>query len=133
MSLAIQEVAEKIGLSIHTLRYYEDAGLIPSVNRADNGHRRYSDLDLRWLYFVRRLRATGMPTSEIRRYTSLALQGDSTLGERLTLLEAHRDKVQLQIEELTLCLNILEAKIAGYQALHSGLNGQGVPDCKPEQ
>ncbi len=133
MSLAIQEVAEKTGLTIHTLRYYEGAGLIPSVDRADNGHRRYSDLDLRWLYFVTRLRATGMPVSQIRRYTALAQQGDSTLGERLALLEAHRDNMKGQIEELSLCLDIIEAKIAGYQALHSGLNGQDVPDCKVEQ
>jgi DNA-binding transcriptional MerR regulator len=88
-------------------------------------------LDLRWLYFVTRLRATRMPVSQIKRYTSLALKGDSTLGERLSLLEAHRDKVKRQVEDLTQSLKTIEAKIASYQALHAGLTGSDVPDCGP--
>ncbi len=41
-SLTIQQVAQRTGLSHHTLRYYEHLGLLISVHRLPNGHRRYS-------------------------------------------------------------------------------------------
>jgi DNA-binding transcriptional MerR regulator len=47
-------------LSTHTLRYYERAGLLDPVGRAESGHRRYVAADLAWLDFLTRLRATGM-------------------------------------------------------------------------
>ena len=42
----IQQMAEQTGLTRYTLRYYEDIGLLDSVARASNGHRRYSEADL---------------------------------------------------------------------------------------
>jgi DNA-binding transcriptional MerR regulator len=114
-TLTVQQVSAALGVSEHTLRYYERAGLVPSVGRAGNGHRRYSDLDRLWVVFVTRLRATGMPVAKIRRYTQLALEGESTVAERLALLAEHRDAVLAQIAALTENLRVIEAKIAHYE------------------
>ena len=115
--LTVQQVAEKTGLSEHTLRYYERVGLIPPIQRASNGHRRYTEEDIGWLNFVRRLRSAGMPIAQVQRYVMLQRQGGSTLAERLEMLKEHRRAVQQQIDELSEHLQVLDYKIEYYSEL----------------
>eukprot|EP01042_Synura_sphagnicola_P015488 gene15489-19614_t len=56
--LTIAEVAKRTGLTAHTLRYYERAGLIAPVARAPGGQRRYAASDMEWIGFLLRLRET---------------------------------------------------------------------------
>ena len=67
----IGEAAEKCGLSQHTLRWYECVGLLARIERGGDGRRRFSDADLDWLSLLAKLRATGMPVREMRRYAEL--------------------------------------------------------------
>ena len=113
--LSIAEAAEASGVSPHTLRYYERAGLIEDVDRAVSGHRRYRDGDLAWIHTIRCLRATGMPVREIRRYAELARQGEGTSGARLALLEQHREAVQAQLDEVQGHLAFIDRKITTYK------------------
>ncbi|HKG25908.1 MAG TPA: MerR family transcriptional regulator [Thermomicrobiales bacterium] len=131
--VSAQQAAKRTGLSVHTLRYYERAGLIPRVSRAANSHRRYSELDLEWIAFVAHMREAGMAIADIRRYTELVLQGETTVSRRLELLEAHRTRLADQIAQLGACLAILDGKIAGYRAHHDGCvpNGAADADRKP--
>src|SRR5690349_16339849 len=99
-SLTIQEAAEKTGLTVHTLRYYERIGLLMPVGRAANGHRRYSEQDITLIRTLNRWRQTGMSLADIQRYVKLVQAGDSTAGERRAILEAHRQTVVQHIEEL---------------------------------
>jgi len=117
--LTVQQVAEQTGLSEHTLRYYERIELVSPVQRAANGHRRYSENDVRWITFVKRLRSAGMPISTVQRYIELQRQGSATVVERLELLKAHRHTVQQQIQELTEHLAVIERKIQYYLELES--------------
>jgi DNA-binding transcriptional MerR regulator len=116
--MKIQQVAEQTGLSIHTLRYYEQAGLVSHVERATNGHREYTEDDVYRIIFVTRLRASGMPIAEIRRYVELAQQDDDTIFERLQLLEVHKVSIEGKIEELRGHLELISNKIAHYRELH---------------
>ena len=59
--LTVSEVAERIGLSTHTLRWYERIGLLDHVGRDASGYLRYTACDVEWLLLLIRLRATGMP------------------------------------------------------------------------
>lgn len=113
--LTIQAVAEITGLSAHTLRYYERVGLLPTVERAASGHRRYSEADLSWIEFVKRLRSTGMPIADVQRYVELVHQGDATVAERLAIMEAHRRKLKTRIEELSGFLAKIEHKVKRYR------------------
>ena len=115
-SYTTQEMANLTGFSIHTLRYYENIGLLDEVTRLDNGHRRYDDLDLRRLNFVKRLKATGMPISEMVYYVELFREGDSTMLERYIILREHRAKVQAQVDELYETLDFLDMKLRNYEA-----------------
>ncbi|WP_369045423.1 MerR family transcriptional regulator [Sinomonas sp. P10A9] len=116
MGLSIAEVSEQTGLSAHTLRYYERDGLmLHDVPRTSSGRREYSDQDVTGIIMVARLRATGMPVREIRRYAALVRAGKSTEGERLQLLAEHRERVLAQLEEVRDNLRAIEAKIDGYR------------------
>jgi DNA-binding transcriptional MerR regulator len=109
--LTIGEAAQWLNLSEDTLRYYQRAGLTPPVGRASSGHRRYSEEDLRWFYFVIRMRATGMCIETLQRYAALTREGEHTAAVRRAILEEHRSKVKAQIEELRTALQTVEHKI----------------------
>jgi DNA-binding transcriptional MerR regulator len=113
--LSISEAAEASGLSTHTLRYYERAGLLEPVSRDESGHRRYRETDLQQITFLTKLRATGMPIREVRRYAELMKAGEATNEERLALLEAHRDVVLAGLEETARSLELIEWKINLYR------------------
>ena len=85
--LTIQQVAAETGVSNHTLRYYERIGLILDVNRAPNGHRRYSPHDIEWITFLKQLKATGMPLAQMQKFAELRRQGNSTAKQRREMLE----------------------------------------------
>jgi|SRR5579884_2732846 DNA-binding transcriptional MerR regulator len=112
--LTIAEAAAMSGVSAHTLRYYERAGLI-GVDRAASGHRRYSEDDLAWIHTLQCLRATGMPIRDIRRYAELVRSGDQNLEARLELLEQHRAAVLAQLDEVRGHLAFIDRKITTYK------------------
>jgi DNA-binding transcriptional MerR regulator len=114
--LSIAEAARRTGVSVHTLRYYERAGLVvTTVERTDGGRRRYQQQDLYWISICTKLRATGMPIRTIRRYAQLVSEGPGNEQERLALLEAHRAEVTAKIAELQENLQLIERKINVYR------------------
>ncbi|HEY3597701.1 MAG TPA: MerR family transcriptional regulator [Paraburkholderia sp.] len=115
-ALTIGQVAAASGVSAHTLRYYEQAGLIRAVGRTQAGHRLYSPADLDWLQFVMRLKATGMPIAGMQAFAGLRAQGAATIGARCEMLVAHRDAVLARIAELQTNLAAITDKIAHYEA-----------------
>lgn len=114
--LTIAEVAERTGLTAHTLRYYERDGLmLGAVERSTTGRRVYSEGDVGWLVMLTRLRATGMPIREVKAYVDLARQGDATHERRLELLRAHRARVLAQLAQVTDHLGAIDKKIGYYE------------------
>jgi DNA-binding transcriptional MerR regulator len=114
--LSIAEAARRTGVSAHTLRYYERAGLVVTpVDRTHGGRRRYRELDLEWINICTRLRATGMPIRGIRRYAELVAASPGNEDERLDLLESHRDQVLAKIAELQENLKLIDHKIDVYR------------------
>ncbi|GGL38044.1 MerR family transcriptional regulator [Phycicoccus endophyticus] len=112
----IAEAAARTGLSIDALRYYERDGLLlRPVPRSATGHRRYSAADLRWVELLTRLRATGMPIRDMRRYAALVRAGAGNEAERLELMRAHRRLVLDRLAEVTEHLGAIEHKIGVYE------------------
>jgi DNA-binding transcriptional MerR regulator len=115
-ALSISDVASETGLTTSTLRYYEQEGLLrDAVDRASSSHRRYSESDVRWVAFITKLRSTGMPIRDIRRYAELAREGEHTTGDRLSLLVAHRERVVAQLDEAQASLAAIDYKIDTYE------------------
>ncbi|MER7130090.1 MerR family transcriptional regulator [Streptosporangium saharense] len=114
--LSIAEAARRTGVSVHTLRYYERAGLVvTTVDRTAGGWRRYRRIDLDWILICTRLRATGMPIRTIRRYAELVAEGPGNEHERLALLEAHRVEVADRLVEVQESLELITHKIDVYR------------------
>jgi DNA-binding transcriptional MerR regulator len=114
--LSIAEAARRTGVTVHTLRYYERAGLVvTNVKRTDGGRRRYQQQDLYWITICTKLRATGMPIKTIRRYAELVSAGPGNEHQRLALLEAHRADVTAKIAELHENLKLIDRKIDVYR------------------
>ncbi|WP_193612107.1 MerR family transcriptional regulator [Nocardioides lijunqiniae] len=113
--LTIAQAAVHTGLTADTLRYYERDGLmLQPVGRSATGHRRYLDRDLRWIEMVTRLRATGMPIRDVRRYADLVRGGEGNEAERLELLRCHRQTVLQQLSEVQEHLGAIDRKIGIY-------------------
>jgi DNA-binding transcriptional MerR regulator len=113
----IRNMAERCGMTAHTLRYYERVGLIQPIGRARNGHRRYTEADAAWLNFLHCMRATSMPIREMQRYAALREIGDETSEQRRKLLEDHQATIAAQIEALQKAHALLTHKIANYRKL----------------
>jgi DNA-binding transcriptional MerR regulator len=114
--LSIAEAARRSGVSVHTLRYYERAGLVVTpVDRTQSGRRRYQEEDLKWISICTKLRSTGMPIKAIRRYAQLVSAGPGNEQERLALLEAHRADVTARLAEVQEHLKLIDHKIDVYR------------------
>ncbi|WP_345216581.1 MerR family transcriptional regulator [Georgenia halophila] len=114
-ALSIAEASAVTGLTADTLRYYERDGLMLwPVDRSPSGHRRYGDRDIDWITMLTRLRATGMPIRDLRRYADLVRAGEGNEAERLELLERHRGQVLARLAEVTEHLDAVDHKIGIY-------------------
>lgn len=120
-NFTLQEVVHRTGLSEHTLRYYEQIGLLDKVERdPSSGHRRYTEDDLRVIEAMACLRATGMSIDDMRKYRELHMQGAAGATEQIELFEAHRQKLEIEIAKKQEHLRYLELKVAFWEAVAAG-------------
>ncbi len=116
---SIQQVAQRTGLSIDTLRYYERIGLIESIRRAPSGHRRYTQRDIDWICLLIRLRETGMPITQMLQFAQLRRQGMATVTERRLMLEEHQRALEQHMRKLEQHMDALQRKIANIRKLEA--------------
>lgn len=117
---SVTEAAKISGLSAHTLRYYDDLGLFPFLQRTQGDKRLFSDADMQWVQLIECLRNTGMPISEVKNYVELCLRGDSTLNERLEIVKRQETIMKEQIKEMRKHLKLLQFKKNYYEQQLSG-------------
>ena len=96
----IQTISRTTGLSAHTLRYYEKIGLLLDIKRDRKGHRFYREKDLIWIEFIKRLKATSMPLSEMKQFARLRSKGNKTISQRVELLRQHESRIEQQMQAL---------------------------------
>ncbi|MDY5413360.1 MerR family transcriptional regulator [Limosilactobacillus mucosae] len=114
MSYTISQVAQMMGVTPSTLRYYDKEGLLPNVKRV-NGIRVFEDADFPWLRILNCLKGTGMPIRQIKKYVDLCAAGDATLEQRYAIIKEQRQHVLDQIEQLNFYLKELDYKDWYYQ------------------
>lgn len=112
--MTIKEMAELVGISADTLRYYERIGVIPAVTRTVHGVRDYDEIHLEWIQSILKLKASGMTLEMIIEYVRLANVGDSTIEARKQLLEEEQERITAKIEGLQDRLATINLKIADY-------------------
>ncbi|MFE3195555.1 MerR family transcriptional regulator [Nocardia sp. NPDC059240] len=120
-ALTVSQVAERLGITPHTLRYYESEGLLgDTVQRDAHGHRRYTGEAVLWLRLLRCLRDTGMPIADIKRFADLARQGPDTVPERLTTIREYLAVLDSNIAHLQQARAMLVEKETRYEELLAG-------------
>lgn len=115
----ISEAADKSGLKIDTIRYYDDAGLIPKLTRSANGNRDFSPENVEWLTLLYWLRETGMPMSVMRGFAGLYAKGDKTIPESKRILLDHSQRLGARRIDLDRCEEILAKKIEIYEGFET--------------
>ncbi|MDQ3788140.1 MAG: MerR family transcriptional regulator [Actinomycetota bacterium] len=111
--LGVADAARLVHLSPHTLRYYEQEGLV-HPGRDASGHREYAGHDLRRLVFLTRMRLSGMTMQDLKRYIALVEQGDETIPERRRIMLDQRERIRRRLRELTLALETTQYKLDTY-------------------
>ncbi|GAA1647135.1 MerR family transcriptional regulator [Actinoplanes couchii] len=112
------ETAERLGVSIDTIRYYEKIGLMHGIRRTSSGRRVFSDDDLSRLGLLRCLRDSGMPIARLRRFAELLTEDDEGAPARRTaLLEEHDREIDAKVEQLRREQERVREKIAWYRSL----------------
>lgn len=107
-SLAIGEVARRIGVSVETIRYYERLGLLARPVRSANGYRAYTTEDLNALIFIKRARRFGFSLSSIRELLRLR-DNKGHCSQVRVIAAAHRSNIREQIDGLRELERELEA------------------------
>jgi len=115
--MKISEVAERTGLNVSTIRFYEKSGLCPFVQRGSDGKRRFSKTDADWLELLASLRSTGMPLAEMRAFAELYASGDGKIPERKAVLLAHGRRLDDRQADLDKCRVILDRKLRRYDEI----------------
>jgi DNA-binding transcriptional MerR regulator len=131
----IDEAAERMGLTKHTLRYYEREGLLPPIAKTSNGHRSYTEDDLGWVRFLQLLRATGMPIREMKEFVSITWAGDHTIPERVKVLTRYRQALVARMASDQDHLERLNGKIDYYVGVLAAQNAtpeEIIRDVAPE-
>jgi len=119
--LSIQQTAERMGVTTSTLRYYEEIGILPGIQRNGSGHRFYEEQDLGWISWIKLLRSSGMPIETIREFVELTQSGSDSIPARCEILDSHRQKIRGRINELEGFLARLDDKLQFYQGLTDNL------------
>lgn len=115
----IGDFSELVGLNSPTLRYYEKEGLI-KPHRTENGVRYYTDQDARWVRFLLHLKSTGMTIEQLKRYVRLRAEGDSTISQRVELLEEVRRNFEVEFQQLQDSWTVLNDKLDWYKGKQGG-------------
>ena len=118
---SIGEAAAQTNTTVHTLRYYEDIGLLPPITRDSSGHRAYTEEDLGWVWWARMLRGSGMSIQMMQEYVALSRNGYDSIAARCAILDDHRQTLRDRIAELEGYLAVLDDKVAFYRGLEHEL------------
>ncbi len=113
----VKDVAKIMNVSAHTVRYYDNEGLIPFVSRTESNIRMFSDYDLSWFRIVHCLRATDLSINDIRKYIELCLKGNKTILQRAKIIFAQEKILEENLKNLQSQMKILQKKKKYYKDL----------------
>ena len=108
MVYTVGEMAKLLGVTASTLRYYDKEGLLPFVERSSGGIRMFQESDIEWLQVIGCMKKAGMSIKDIRQYIEMALQGDGTIGLRLSMFRHQREALKQQMEELQRTMQMVD-------------------------
>jgi len=113
----IKEVADKVDVCEHTIRFWAKNNFFPFITRDKNNIRKFDEKDIEWVRIVKCLRSVGTDNKSIKKYIDLCLIGDSTIPERYEIIRETKKKAQEQMQEIKQQMELLDYKESYYQDL----------------
>ncbi|MGW5051407.1 heavy metal-responsive transcriptional regulator [Actinokineospora sp. NPDC004072] len=98
--MKIGELAAASGTTPKTIRFYEQAGVMPEPTRRPSGYRDYGPEFIDRLHFIRRAQAAGLTLREVRQVLTIHDQGEAPCNHVRQVLRDRLDQVRAQIAEL---------------------------------
>ena len=133
---SIGQVAEKFGMPISTLRYYDKQGLFPNMERA-YGIRKFSEQEIEALRVIECLKKAGMEIRDIKQFMDWCKEGPSTYPQRKAMFEERKAHMEAAIAHMNRALDMLKFKCWYYeQAIKDGSEDRLkalIPDHLPEE
>jgi Hg(II)-responsive transcriptional regulator len=114
--MKIGELAERAGVSVQTIRYYEGRGLIPEPSRTRSGYRRYGESDVPRLRFIRRAQELGFTLAEIGELLALRVDPTTTPDDVRQRAREKIEDTEVKIRELQRIKSALEHLVHGCEA-----------------
>lgn len=103
----VGDIAEKVGVNVETLRYYEKIKIMPKPKRKESRYRIYDELDLRRLLFIKRAKELGFTLKEIKELLDLKIESTATCGDVKHLAEHKLNDIEERIKDLMNIKNVL--------------------------
>ena len=124
--MAIGALAERSGVNVPTIRYYEEIGLIPPAQRRPSGHRVYGPAEQELLSFIRSCRDFGFSIEQVRALVALTRDADRDCVEARAVAQTHLDAVRAKLTEL----RALERSLAKFvSSCTTACAGGPAPEC----
>ena len=116
----MKQCCEATGMSYEALKFYCNEGLVPNVKRAGNNYRVFDMHDVNWIRSLACLKRCGMSIQEMKEYLALCLQGQSTIPQRMELLEKYKKNIHERMAELQDSLDFIAWKENFYREVLEG-------------
>ncbi|GLX70706.1 MerR family transcriptional regulator [Paenibacillus glycanilyticus] len=115
MKYTIKEVSQKLGMQTDTIRYYDKAGLLPNIERDNNGYRIFNGTDIYNLQMIQCFRSIGMSIEEMKKIMIMPLDDTRfSIEHREEIVKKQRDKLMQQKEQIDQALLLVEFKLSRY-------------------
>ncbi|MFP7252783.1 MerR family transcriptional regulator [Terribacillus goriensis] len=115
--ITVKEVAKILNMTEHTVRFYTDKGLVPSIKRDKNNKRLFDDESINWLTGVKYLKESGMSIEAIKEYVNLCLEGEATIPQRYEIFLEQQEKAHIQLEEAKKRVQFMNQKVEHYNQI----------------
>ncbi|PZT71178.1 MerR family transcriptional regulator [Streptomyces sp. SW4] len=112
-TLSPAAAAERTGVSLDTLRYYEREGLIGPIRRSAGGRRQYTEEDVFWIGLVTCFREAGLGITDLREFVAI-LRSEHSAQDRVAFLRERRAALEGRVAALRRAIDVLDDKIAYY-------------------
>ena len=121
--MRVNQLAEKVGVTPDTVRYYTRIEMLSPTKSTDNGYKNYSTEDEKRLIFILKARHLGFSVSEIKEIISLSKTGKSPCCRVRKIVQMHLDETKQKIAELQL--------LSGHMQ-HAVDTWKSMPDSTPD-
>lgn len=118
--LTMKQACKATGMSYEALKFYCNEGLVPNVKRAENNYRVFDEHDVNWIRSLACLKRCGMSIQEMKEYLALCLEGQSTIPQRMELLQRYKQNIHERMAELQDSLDFIAWKENFYREVLEG-------------